>query len=83
LCDQEPQEDNDLQKGVIYWDLVTCGLKKQAREGVDMAGLLASSTINMEGQIQMALGTCRSEFSTTIKKDVWGKSGYKNKNVDV
>jgi hypothetical protein len=57
LCNQEPQEDDNPQKGVVYRDLVTC-LKKQAREGVDVVGLLASSTINLEGLIQTALGAC-------------------------
>jgi hypothetical protein len=54
LCDQEPQNDDDPQKGVVYRDLVTC-LKKQASEGVNV-GLLTSSTINLEGLIQTSLG---------------------------
>jgi hypothetical protein len=82
LCDQEPQEDDDPQKGVVYRDLVTC-LRKQAREGVDVVGLLTSSTINLEGLMQTSLGASRSEFSTSIKKAIWGKSGYNKKVVHV
>ena len=57
LCDQEPEKDDDPQKGVVYRDLVSC-LTKQAREGVDVVGLLTSSTINLEGLIQTSLGAC-------------------------
>ena len=66
LCNQEPEKDDNPQKGVVYQDLVSC-LMKQAREGVDVVGLLTSNTINLEGLIQTSLGARRSELSNSIK----------------
>ena len=61
LCDQEPEKDDDPQKGVVCRDLVSC-LMKQAREGVDVVGfLLTSSTINLEGLIQTSCIGCTSK----------------------